>query len=299
MDKKIGAHFFVFGYTFFLGLMMILPAFTSSPDFDLSRFDKSELFLMKVSQLFSVIVLFVVPAFIYAYVFSPEKISILKLRPTQWVYVGLVFAAFVAALPAIGVMAKWNSAITFPEPLKGLELLLKNAEKNAENITLAFLQMDNVFDLLINLIVIALAAAVSEEIFFRGVIQTHLLKITKNIHVSVWIASILFSALHGQFFGFFPRMFLGAMLGYFFVYSGSLWIPMIGHFLNNGIQVVITYFMLQTHTIQEVKDMNVGGDLIWLGVLSALVTIALMYFLQMISTKNKSMEENVLEPIAQ
>lgn len=66
---------------------------------------------------------------------------------------------------------------------------------------------------------------------------------TKNPHVAIWIAAFIFSAIHFQFFGFVPRMLLGALFGYLYYWSGNLWIPMLAHFFNNGIQIVAMYYV--------------------------------------------------------
>ncbi len=104
-----------------------------------------------------------------------------------------------------------------------------------------FLQMPTIVDLFVNLIVIALVAAVAEEVLFRGLIQKMVLEKTQNPHVAVWITAIVFSGIHFQFSGFFPRLFLGVLFGYIFFWSKSLWYPIIAHFLHNGITVVLVY----------------------------------------------------------
>jgi hypothetical protein len=45
-----------------------------------------------------------------------------------------------------------------------------------------------------------------------------------------------------QFYGFIPRTLLGVLFGYLFIWSGSLWIPIILHFVFNGISVLAAYF---------------------------------------------------------
>ena len=88
---------------------------------------------------------------------------------------------------------------------------------------------------------IAIIPAIGEELLFRGVIQRLFINWTKNAHWGILITSILFSALHMQFFGFFPRMMLGILFGYLFLWSGSLWLPILCHFINNGSAVVYVY----------------------------------------------------------
>jgi membrane protease YdiL (CAAX protease family) len=46
-----------------------------------------------------------------------------------------------------------------------------------------------------------------------------------------------------QFAGFFPRMFMGTLLGAAYWYSGSLWVSVLAHFFVNGVQVIaVSYY---------------------------------------------------------
>jgi membrane protease YdiL (CAAX protease family) len=88
---------------------------------------------------------------------------------------------------------------------------------------------------------------------FRGVLQTTMQRWTKNTHAAIWVTAVLFSAFHMEFYGFLPRMFLGALFGYFVAWSGSIWPAIWGHFLNNGSAVIVTYLYQQ-------KKINLNPD---------------------------------------
>jgi len=90
--------------------------------------------------------------------------------------------------------------------------------------------------------VIAVLAGFGEELVFRGLLQPELHKATGNIHFAIWTSAIFFSALHMQFYGFIPRMFLGALFGYLYYWSGNLIIPMFAHFFNNFMAVTSIYY---------------------------------------------------------
>ena len=84
-------------------------------------------------------------------------------------------------------------------------------------------------------------AGLSEEILFRGTLQQLFLSSGLNRHLAIWITSIIFSAIHMQFFGFVPRLLLGAYFGYLLWWSRSLWLPVIIHAFNNSIVVYSTW----------------------------------------------------------
>ena len=118
---------------------------------------------------------------------------------------------------------------------------MKDSEGKAEHLTDSFLKMETPGDMVFNVILIGLIPAIGEELFFRGVLQRIFGELFKNKHWSVWITAVIFSAVHLQFFGFVPRLLLGAMLGYLFLWSGSLWLPIIAHFVNNATAVILAY----------------------------------------------------------
>jgi len=201
---------------------------------------------MKIAQGASAIIMFIIPALLFAWISSEKKFKYLKIQNWFSSQSGLAVVLLVfCAMPLINWMGEVNSHLTLPDFLSGLENWMKSSEESLKKLTEAFLKMDNVFDLIVNIIIIALLAAVGEELLFRGAMQNVILEWTKNTHVAVWITAILFSALHMQFFGFLPRMLLGVVLGYLYVWSNSLWLPILFHFLNNGLAVLFSYLVSQ------------------------------------------------------
>jgi len=128
-----------------------------------------------------------------------------------------------------------------------------------------------------NLFVVAFMAGLSEEIFFRGFIQRLFIENKLNHHLAIWFTAILFSAIHLQFFGFVPRVLLGAVLGYLYFYSGNLWLSIIAHTVNNGFAVVMAYI---TGSIDADLFADKGTETINLVlVLSSIVIIFTQLFL--------------------
>lgn len=157
--------------------------------------------------------------------------------------------AFVMAILAVNFMvaispiAEWNATFDFPDFMNGFEEWARSSEDRNQRITKTLTGFTEVGDLLLVLLVVAVIPAIGEEVVFRGFMQNELFRATKNPHVAIWIAAFIFSAIHFQFFGFVPRMLLGALFGYLYYWSGNLWIPMLAHFFNNGIQIVAMYYV--------------------------------------------------------
>lgn len=140
---------------------------------------------------------------------------------------------------------EWNSNITLPESLKGLEEWAREKEDLAEKAVTVLTNFESVGQLLLAIFVIAVLPGIGEELVFRGLLQKEFIKASGNVHVSIWVAAILFSTMHMQFFGFVPRMFLGALFGYLYYWSGSLSLAMLAHFINNTVSVLALYFYQQ------------------------------------------------------
>ena len=90
----------------------------------------------------------------------------------------------------------------FPDWLSGMENWMLDKEESAQELTESFLVMNSVGSLVFNLIMIALLPAIGEELIFRGIFQRIFAEWTKNIHLGILLAAILFSAMHFQFYGF-------------------------------------------------------------------------------------------------
>jgi len=135
----------------------------------------------------------------------------------------------------------WNETISFPEFLSGFEVWAKEKELQLMQLTEYLTLFDHLGQFVLATLVIAIIPAIGEEFLFRGVIQNQLNFISKNIHLSIWITAFFFSAFHLQFYGFLPRMMLGALFGYLYYWSGNLFIPIFAHFVNNGLSLLMVY----------------------------------------------------------
>lgn len=159
--------------------------------------------------------------------------------PFTGMSVVLGVSALVLSLPAITVIAEINKNMHLPEAFSNVEYSIRKTEALAEALTSLFVNVHTLPDILLSILALAFIPAIGEEIIFRGFFQRELIQQTKNIHASVWIAAAIFSFIHFQFLGFFPRMLLGALLGYMYVWSGSLLVPILMHFTNNALTLIL------------------------------------------------------------
>ena len=161
----------------------------------------------------------------------------------------LILAAFPLAQFAFWLNMK------IPMPLFLIEM-----EDGAAEMVKNLLLVDQPYELWFNLFIIAVVPAIGEEFIFRGILQKKLVEQMKNPHVAIWLAALIFSAIHMQFQGFLPRMLLGAILGYLYHWTGNLWVPIFAHLVNNGVQIVGQYFfqkgMIEINMEETIVDVN-------------------------------------------
>ncbi|GAB6013135.1 CPBP family intramembrane glutamic endopeptidase [Viscerimonas tarda] len=234
---------------------------------------------LRIVQLTQQLLLFFVPACLCAYLFNKKGRSYLKINKGLRIDSLLisVFLIFIIQ-PLISFTSYYNRQMKLPESMSGIEAWMKNLEDSTALITERLLSGGSLEILLLNLVIVAIVAAVVEEFFFRGVLQQIFHKITNNYHWGVWIAAFIFSAIHMQFYGFVPRLLLGGLLGYLFVFSGSLWLPIIVHFTNNAMGVILFHFYNGTPQYETIE--NIGAkDMWWTALLSLLLTVVTLCYL--------------------
>jgi membrane protease YdiL (CAAX protease family) len=189
-----------------------------------------------------------------------------------------VIVLLLSFMPLVNLFIGLNESMVFPEFMAGIEATFRSMEDSAQALTEALIKMDDLSDFLYLTLLVAILPAIGEELMFRGVIQRLLSVQFNNYHWGVWGSAFLFSAMHFQFYGFLPRMLLGALFGYMLVYTGSIIYPMIAHFFNNFASLIIAY-LIQQGKIPEVVD-TVGANYEWGYILPGLFfTMALFYYL--------------------
>lgn len=202
---------------------------------------------LRIAMTLQDILVFVLPAAITAVVVSRRAAQMLMLlkRPGM-INIIIVFMILIASMPLMAFIIDWNQHITLPEQLSDVEQWMRDAETSASESMSLVMGKSSVGALVINIMLIGIMAAFSEELFFRGALQRILATSSVGRHAAIWITALVFSAAHMQFLGFFPRLILGVFFGYLALWSGSLWLAFAGHALNNTIAVILTWIKDRT-----------------------------------------------------
>lgn len=206
---------------------------------------------------------------------------------TKWSYGALCALLMIIALPGLNLLSQLNQQITFPESLAGLEAKLRAMEEATLVVTEQFVRTENAGQFLATLFVVAILPAFGEELTFRALLINFFSGNNSKLKIAIWVSAILFSAVHMQFFGFFPRMLLGALFGYMLAWSGSLWLPIVMHLTNNALAVIVYNVMYWNGLDLTGADTFGYGDTLWVGILSLILTGVGIFFLRKMLLKNK------------
>lgn len=184
----------------------------------------------------------------------------------------------IVLVPFMSAVVEWNAKAHFPAFLHEFEVWARASEDRAQGLTKFLTQFSSPERFIVGVLVVAVVPAVAEELFFRGVIQRNLVQWVSP-HVGIWLAAAIFSAIHFQFFGFFPRFVLGLVLGYLYFWSGNILVSMAAHFTQNGFQLLLLYLQQQGR-LGASFDPDNTASLPWpLVVTSAVLSAGLLYAL--------------------
>lgn len=205
-------------------------------------------------QTFSTPIPFIAASFFFWVVIEKQAInsfSFQEVKPPIFILVAILVIIFMFF---DALIIEWNQGIVFPESLRGIEKWMKKSEESAGELTKFLTDFKTPSQLIVAMIVVAVLAGISEELLFRGVLQNITLRAFGNPHIAIWFAAFVFSFIHFQFYGFFPRMLLGALFGYLYYWTKNIWVPIFAHFVNNGFTLLMAYLYSTKAVEIDIED---------------------------------------------
>ncbi|MDE6549067.1 MAG: CPBP family intramembrane metalloprotease [Muribaculaceae bacterium] len=187
---------------------------------------------------------------------------------------------YILALPALNQIVYWNQEMTLPDALSEFEEWCRAMEEQAEELTTGLLNSTSLFPTIINILLIGVLTGIGEEFFFRGGLQRMMVWCKVNPHAAIWITATVFSAIHFQFFGFIPRLLLGAFFGYLYWWSGNIWVNSFAHALNNSLVIVSSWCINKGYLSEKFDMFGVSeGGLPVFAIISAILVSAIIFML--------------------
>lgn len=253
----------LFGALFGMLIGFIIVQFTQGVNIfasGINLLDAGNLNTAIILQISTQLGLFILPPFLFSWLVSENPLTFLGWNSVseKKIFIPAILLMF-ASLPFIHSLAQLNQMIQLPEWLSGLESWMQQKEEEAEKMTQLFLNVTTINGLLINLMMIGLLPALGEELVFRSIFQPVLARLLRNKHLGIIFAALLFSIMHFQFYGLIPRFALGLFLGYFYHWSGSIWVPVMMHLANNAAAVIAYYLHFNGFTATPMDEFGASS----------------------------------------
>lgn len=246
---------------------------------------------MRITATMQDLIAFTLPAVCFA-IFSTKQPATFLAIDTKPKLKSVIYTILIllTSIPMMNYIISWNESISFPESLSSIEQWMKNSEIQAQENINILLGGSKISDLIMSILIVGIMTGFAEEILFRGALLKLIATTSNktNIHFAIWVTAFIFSAIHIQFFGFIPRLLLGAFFGYLLWWSGSLWLPIIAHAFNNITTVLFTW-MIKRGTIDfDPNSFGTTNETIIMAVISFIITaIALMFAKRFIPHSNQ------------
>ena len=278
------------GFFFSQIINVIIFASTSADGFENigETLFNQPVWVLQTTQFIAAVCTFLLPAVVTAWFCSNHPKTYLSIGAFPDIRIlAIVCLATLLLSPTISLTSYFNSQIQLPEAMEALEIWIRETEEVAEAMIQKMVSETSVVTFIINLIVIAVVAGVTEEFLFRGALLQIIRQKIQNHHVAIWAVAIIFSAIHLQFYGFIPRMILGAFLGYLVYWTKNIWVPVFAHFFHNAIAVIgMSSASLKDNAF--FTDDLASEDIKWLSIISCICLIAFVYCLKFIRRGVKS-----------
>lgn len=235
---------------------------------------------LHIATLINDIIMFVMPPVICALLYSsrPADYLCVSTRPDQTRML-LAIATMICSIPMMNMIIEWNESLSLPSSMAGIESWMRESEQRAGDTIKILMGGDTAGSLAMSILTVGVLAGFSEELFFRGGLQRLLVSGNINPHIAIWLTAFIFSAIHLQFFGFFPRLLLGAFFGYMLHWTKNLWVPIACHILNNTIVATVTWMTARgavaSDDINEIGTLSSANQLLWVTV-SIATTVMLL-----------------------
>ena len=249
--------------------------------------------ILRWVQFLTTLFLFFLPPIFYAWLCHKKAFTHLGFRNKVTIpQFFIVIFIMTASLPLVGALAELTKMLPFSK----IAFEKFQAAEEAYNKQVSIIgRMNNFSDYILSLIMLAILPAMFEETLFRGGLQNLLSRWWKMPILSIVITAMIFSIVHGSYFGFLSRAVLGFVLGWMYYRTGNIWLNIIAHAANNAIAVTLIYIMRVKDPQADIAKADVNLS-VWWGLISLAVIYVLFILFEKVSQYqiNKPGEEVIM-----
>jgi membrane protease YdiL (CAAX protease family) len=195
-----------------------------------------------IIQIISAIGMFIVPVFIYTYLFEENSIKFLKLNKLPSLQaILLTIVIFFLANFVLDLLVKTMHLIPFESMDNTIINGLLQAEIESEETLKRFLDFSSPLKFIAVFFMMAILPGIGEELTFRGVFMNLFKEASNNQVFAIVLSGFVFAVIHVQLHNFLAIFFMGIMLGTIYYLTKNLWVSILAHLFNNGLIVVMSY----------------------------------------------------------
>jgi hypothetical protein len=143
-------------------------------------------------------------------------------------------------------------------------------------------------NLIIELLAIGLAAPILEEVIFRGIVLRRFLGTSMNVYIAVFLQAFIFGAVHLNVVQGIYAFLIGFVYGLIYLWSKSVWIPIIIHVLFNSTGVIISHLPIGA----EAADASAADAAAGSGIFAAVTVVSLVISAGLLRLLWKRFENN-------
>ena len=202
-----------------------------------------------ITQFFFTTLLFIIPSIILHNVIFKNK----EREKKKYKIIKTILITVLSIIINI-IIIKINSSISIPKYLKNIGELIQRKESELEILTTFITEIESYKNFILIWIIITIIPPIGEEFFFRYGLQNIFYKVLKNINISIFISAFIFSIIHCQLYGFLPRLFLGILFGYIYIWTNNIIFPIISHLINNTISLLIIIYFRKKITLIKIEN---------------------------------------------
>ena len=251
MNKKVtvtGANivFFVFSVIFIVYQIFFAAILGES------FFTENIYFVVLINEF----VIILIPVLLYTLIKKADFRETFRIRKLNPVHASIIFLLSIAAYPV--AMMLNNIVAYFLQFIGDIPAQPIPAPQNLQ-------------ELLIGLLVVAVSPAICEELFHRGLLLSAYER--RGSMKAVVITAIFFGIFHFDITNFLGPVFLGLLIGYYVIRTNSIFAGMLAHFMNNAISEVFQFFVADKNIPEKVTVSSQElGQIIILGLAGILLT---------------------------
>ncbi len=267
----------------------IVPAGTSfsqiGPAMMKALNDPKNIGISRILQVIGTLCVMFIPAALYSWVCngrSPFWLGFNKYINLPQIIIGflIIFMANIMALPLEELTKKMIAY------LPSLDSMAKSLEATYNEQVLLLSNLKSWPEFILALFIMAFFPAMFEELFFRGALQTLLVKWWKMPLLAIIFTSLFFSFIHMSIYLFLSRAILGFVLGMMYFKTKNIWVNIIAHFLNNAIAVIQMFVLSGKKETIDMSKLDPTVDW-WVGFLALGALFILFKYLHRYSEENK------------